>query len=889
MTLRWLAGLIARRRARIVAAAAGVAVAVALIASIGAFLAGSTAAMTDRALARVPLDWQVQATPGTSLPKVLREVRAFPGVRTAQPVLYAQTTGYRATAGGATSTASAGLVLGVPSGYRAAFPGELRQFVGARSGVLIAQQMAANLGVGVGDQVSIGRAGMPNASVRIDGIVDFTAPQQLLLPPAVTPAAAATQAPVPDNVLVVPAARWQALFGTLARTHPGLIRLQVHANLARGALPRDPSAAYSRALALAKNFETRTAGNAIVGNNLATALDAARGDSLYARIAFLFLGLPGALLAALLTGAIAGAGADRRRRDQALLRARGATSAVLVRLALAESLLVGVVGGAVGLGAAAVIGSAAFGSSSFGATASASAAWAGISLLAGVAVATLAIALPAWRDARGLTVAHARTAVRRTGGPWWAGYGLDFLAIAGAILIYRVTSGGGVQLVLVAEGSTQASVNYWSFLAPMLAWIGVALLSYRLAELALRRGRGLIARGSRLVSGQLGGTVASSMSQQRSMIARTLTLIALTTCFAATTAVFNATYQQQAEADARLSNGADVVLGASTARGLPASLQSTVAKTPGVASTEPLQHRYAYVGRDLQDVYGVNARTVVAGARLQDSWFAGGTASHLLARLAATPNGVLLSQEVVHDYQLHPGDRITMRVLDSRTRKSIPVRFAYVGITKEFPTAPKDAYTIVNAGYLSQATHDAAVSTLLVQTSGSSPTAVGQRIRAATGTSASVSDIETNRALIASSLTSVELQGLTRIELGFAVVLIAAATGLLLWLGLADRRRTFAIAHALGARSRQLGGFVWTETTFVTAGGVVLGGLAAAGISWMLVKLLTGVFDPPPAHAAVPWPYLAELGAIALLAVVAAGISTLRSLDRPPLETLRDL
>ena len=670
MTLRWLAGLVARRRARLVAAAAGVAVAVALIASIGAFLAGSTAAMTDRALARVPLDWQVQAEAGASLPKLLRAVHAFPGVRTAEPVLYARTTGYHASAGGATSTASPGLVLGVPDGYRATFPGELRQFVGAHSGVLIAQQMAANLGVGVGDRVSIGRAGMPDAHVRIDGIVDFTAPQQLLLPPAAS--TAATQAPVPDNVLIVPAARWRALFGALARTHPALVRRQVHANLTRGALPRDPSAAYARALGLARNFETRTAGTAVVGNNLATALDAARGDSLYARVAFLFLGLPGALLAALLTGAIAGAGADRRRRDQALLRARGATSAVLTRLALAESLLVGIAGGAVGLGAAAVIGASAFGSSSFGANATASAAWAALSVLAGVVIAALAIALPAWRDARGLTVAHARTAVRHTGGPWWAGYGLDLLAIAGAILVYRVTSGGGAQLVLVAEGSTQASVNYWSFLAPLLAWIGVALLSYRLAELCLRRGSRLIARGSRLVSGELGGTVASSMSQQRSMIARTLMLIALTTCFAATTAAFNATYQQQAEADARLSNGADVVLGASGAGGLTASLRDSVAKTPGVASTEPLQHRYAYVGRDLQDVYGVDAKTIVRGARLQDSWFAGGTASNLAGTLAGTPNGVLLSEEVVHDYRLHPGDRITMRVLDSRTRRSIP-------------------------------------------------------------------------------------------------------------------------------------------------------------------------------------------------------------------------
>jgi putative ABC transport system permease protein len=443
--------------------------------------------------------------------------------------------------------------------------------------------------------------------------------------------------------------------------------------------------------------------------------------------------------------------------------------------------------------------------------------------------------------------------------------------------------------VLVTEGSTQVSVDYWSFLAPLLAWIGIGLLCYRVAEFTLRRGRRVVAAGARVVSGELGDTVASSMSRQRSAIARTLVLIALTTCFAATTAAFNKTYEQQAEADARLSNGADVVLSATGASGLPAGLRRAVARIPGVSATEPLQHRYAYIGRDLQDLYGVDARTVGRGARLQDSWFSGGSAASLLAKLRRTPSGVLLSEEVVHDYQLHPGDTLTMRVLDQRTRAPLPVRFTYIGISKEFPTAPKDAYTVVNASYVARATHDPGIATLLVQARGASPGAIGRAARALAGGRAAVSDINTNRALIASSLTSVELRGLTRVELGFALVLIAAATGLLLWLGLADRRRTFAIAHALGARSRQLGGFVWTETTFVTAGGLLLGIGAAAWLTYMLVKLLTGVFDPPPAHAAVPWLYLGEVGAIALLAVAGAGLTTLRALQRPPLESLRDL
>ena len=49
----WMRGLIAHRRGRLVATALGVAVAVALIASIGAFLSSTVSQMTHRAIARV--------------------------------------------------------------------------------------------------------------------------------------------------------------------------------------------------------------------------------------------------------------------------------------------------------------------------------------------------------------------------------------------------------------------------------------------------------------------------------------------------------------------------------------------------------------------------------------------------------------------------------------------------------------------------------------------------------------------------------------------------------------------------------------------------------------------------------------------------------------------
>jgi putative ABC transport system permease protein len=133
------------------------------------------------------------------------------------------------------------------------------------------------------------------------------------------------------------------------------------------------------------------------------------------------------------------------------------------------------------------------------------------------------------------------------------------------------------------------------------------------------------------------------------------------------------------------------------------------------------------------------------------------------------------------------------------------------------------------------------------------------------------------------------LGGLTKVELGFALALALAASGLALGLGFQERRRTFAIASVLGARGRQLGAFVWSESAFVTGGGLALGAIIGGGLSLILVKVLTGVFDPPPDALSVPWAYLLLLAALVLAAVVAAGALTLRALRRPAITELRDL
>jgi putative ABC transport system permease protein len=881
LTMTWLRGLLAHRRARLLATAAGVAVGVALLASVGSFLSATTAQMTHRASARVPVDWQVEGRNGVSAARLTAAVRARPDVTRALPVGFADTTGLRATTGGSTQTTGPGKVVGLPAGYAQAFPGELRLLSGSGNGVLLAQQTAANLHAKPGDTIAIGRPGGEAPRVKVAGIVDLPAADSLFQRVG-APVGAQPQAP-PDNVVLLPESDFAQV------EHGGRITTQVHA-LVSHRLPGSPTAAYKHVSGAARNLETALAGNGLVGDNLGTALDTARQDALYAQLLFLFLAVPGAIVAGLVTAAIASAGADRRRRDAALLRTRGASTRQIVRVALAESALAGGLGAAGGLGGALAIGAMAYGTSSFGASTLAAVLWAGGAALAGLAIAVGAIAVPAWRDARSLTVAGQRAVVgRRDRAPWWARYGLDLLALVGAGLVYWQASRNGYQLVLVPEGVPQVSVNWYALLAPVLAWIGAGLLAYRLADLILVRGRTPLTRVLRPVAGELSKTVASTMTRQRRLLARAVSLLALTAAFAASTGVFNSTYQQQAEVDARLTNGADVAVTESPGVHASPARVAGIASVPGVGSVEPLQHRFAYVGADLQDLYGVRPTTIGAAGRLQDSWFQGGTASQLMDQLARKPDSVLVSAETVQDFQLHPGDLIRLRLQDGRTKRFMTVPFHYAGVAKEFPTAPTDSFIVADSGYVARMTGNDAVGTALVQTDGSSPATVAARLRGKLGTSAQVTDITSQRKVIGSNLTAVELSGLTKVELGFALVLAVAASGLALGLGFRERRRTFAIANALGARSRQLGGFVWAESAFVTLAGLLFGAAAAAGISQLLVKVLTGVFDPPPSTLAIPWGYLAGLVLLTIGAVGLAGATTLRALRRPATEELRDL
>jgi putative ABC transport system permease protein len=388
---------------------------------------------------------------------------------------------------------------------------------------------------------------------------------------------------------------------------------------------------------------------------------------------------------------------------------------------------------------------------------------------------------------------------------------------------------------------------------------------------------------------KLSEVTAAFLSRQRGLVSQGLVLVTLAVSFAVSTAVFNTTYNAQARVDAELTNGADVTVTGSTAAPT-GRLLTQLAALPGVAAAQPMQHRFAYVGSDLQDLYGVDPLRIGEATSMSNAFFADGDAAATLAALAKQADGVLVSQETVTDFQLKPGDLLNLRVQNMRDHHYHVVPFHFVGVAREFPTAPHDSFLVTNSRYLTEQTGSDAAEIVLLRTN-VSPVEVAAKAREAVVIlpGAKVTDLDSAQRIISSSLTSLDLRGLTRLELAFAVLLVGLATGLMLALGMAERRRAFAILVALGATGRQLGAFLWSEALFVLIGGALFGGVLGFGLAVTLVKVLTGVFDPPPDSLAIPWPYLTVLAVAAVASTCLAVLSARTSARRPIVEELRNL
>ncbi|MGI8411157.1 MAG: FtsX-like permease family protein [Solirubrobacteraceae bacterium] len=869
------------------------AAAVALLGAMLLFVGHSLRTMAGSAIRSVPLDWQGPVSSYPQARSIASGVARQPGIQQASATATAPFVAASHTGTGGTTNAGRGALLAVPPDYLAHIKtfrflqGSLRP-----GAVVLDQQLAATLQARIGDTVVLTpRPGARPQRFPVSGVALITAPDVLFQP--LNPLLGPAPAQPPANAAIMSVATFAA---TLAKSLPAVTsgsagsaavpgaqsgtQWQVQAQVDPSGLGRTPSQAFTRAGQVVHRVERSLPGQVQFVDNLSDQLNTAAGDALYAQTLYIMLAVPGALVALGLAYLASLGTVERDRRDLALLRARGATRRNLIGVAVVESALIGVLAGL--LGAAVAFGAVALiikGSVGLTVARGAVTAVACVALaIAGAAAARVGATSSVWRA----NVSDSRRTVRREGKPVWQRLYLDVLALALSGLIYWLTASTGFSAVVNPDSNPTLSLSIYMFFAPALLWIGATLLLVRL------RGRALswfAARAAGARASTTRGFLLASASRRGAAINRGLIVVGLLLAFGVNLGIFTATYDQQATIDAQLTLGADVTATAPPGITAQHNLQAKIAAVPGVQATTPIDHSYAYVGPDLQDTFGINAASITNATSLRDSYFLGAGAQQTLSRLRSRPDGILVSKETIADYQLKVGDLLNLRVLDHRSGRFKVVPFHVEGVVQEFPSAPRDSFMVANLPYLEAADHAGGPNVVFAKAG--DPAGASAAIARATRLDGTlVKNIAQQAQQTVSSITTIDLRGISQIEEAFTIALVAAAMGLFVALAMIERRHELATMAALGATLRSVGSFVWSEAALV----LVIGSLLAAGLglllALMLVAMLQHVFDPPPDQLAIPWTYLGELAGASLGATTLAVVIAARRLRSLPLGQL---
>ncbi len=890
-----------RNPRRTVAALTGVALAVGLFASITLFVDGSAARMTERAIAPVAIDMQAGLTAPlattsdtVTLDQLAPRVKALPGVAAVDPLASLDLP--------AGSLRSGPHAVTQPLRVFAFDPAYLQHYQLVRltsgqypaGGALLSPDAATALGLASGGSASLtipGRAApLP---ITVSGVADFTKADALFTSRSPDTQGEFVQVP---NVVVLPLSLFKtevmpALRSDAAADAPVLkppfLELDIHID--RPKLAADPNLAVVTTAGLKRSIERLAPGQVSVIDNLSEALTAARSDTILAKILFLFLGLPGVLLAAYLSRYAGGLLAQAQRRERATLRARGAQPNHLLRTLTLTTAGIAFLGSALGLGAGALAVLGALGPAAFlGASRESLLLSAGLSIVAGILTTALALYLPA-RRALAAEASVERRELDPNTPPAWLRLRLDLAFIGVAALVWFVTILSGGFKPTSAEGQA-VSLSFYTLLSPLLGWIGVTLLGVRLLLAAASRAPQ--SRGGPF-GGLTAGTLRRSMQRRSPALASGVIAVALAVAFGSSLALLVATYDAEKQADARFVTGSDVRVTPSALTAQTAGFASQL-KVAGVTAVTPVaQTSSAIVGTDKRALVAVDPTGYPKVASLPDSFFSGISAGAAMTALRYDPTALLVSVELARTFDIRPGDQVKIQVTDKAGRK-VPVTFHAAGLFKNIAGFPQGIDLVANLAYYQSVTGNPRVDLFLVQTADSSPagvTQVANRMKAGPGRTAPML-VETTATAInrdASSLAAVNLRGLGAVEAVFTVLMSAAGIAIFVFGLLLQRRKEYVTMRALGIRIGQLRNLVLGEAAVVAVLSLLIGGAVGAAMALMFVQILTPIFTIAPPALTVP---VGQLGVLATLVLGAMGLSVViaaRGLRRlNPVELLRE-
>jgi putative ABC transport system permease protein len=882
--IRWLLGASVRRAPRRLALAAlGVGFPVAMLAATLLFVDAAARSMTPVALAPVQVEMRALATSlDVDIDAVGRRLAAVPGVVRIERFAAADVV---VGTPGATGRTTARL-FAVDPGYLQHHPWVRVVAGGFGRGAVLNETLRAKPGFTSAEAVSIELPGSRRlGTVPVTGTADLRQATTWFAVP--TGEVQGDVAVVPRAVVVDYATFERSLLPTLRRVlgattsvlDPGLtdlppVDLEAHLTVDHAAYPSDPGRAAAWSSELQATLERQATGQIVVADDAAEFLSLARDDATNAKVLFLLLGIPGVLVAAALGLAAESALAEAHRREESLLRLRGASEGQLLRLTAAHAVLAGAIGAAVGVAAAVATVSAVHGRLVWRELpAGRLAVSLALALFAGAAIVGLRL-LRLARAGRRSEVASQRRLLELGWAPAWRRRRIDVVAVAAGVtllVLYAVT--GGLRLTAV-EGLT-LSLFFSVLLAPIALWLGVGLLSVRgLLAVSARWAR----PGSARQASTWRGAALRWIGRRPARTAVALLFGILAVAFGTQALAFVATYQTARQADAEAAFGSDLRL--TPATGTPVPLPRLGA---AVAATSPIRYVPARAGADRKTIAAIDPASYPLAVTVAPRLLAGSG----VEALARDPTGVLVAQEITEKLGVSPGEVLAATVYPDDEERARNVSLRVVGVFRTFPPTDLLPELVVSTAGLPPSLLPPPDFHLARVQPGRSPGSVAAELeRSGTTRGFTVTTVEDLVRREHRGIAALSLAGLGRIEsvgAGLAAALGVAVLGAFMAL---ERRRELAVLRTVGADTPQMVTGPALEGVIAVLGSLAVGVPLGLGLAALAGRVLGLFFVLPPPLLAVP---ALPLVALALLVVGASALAlgaALVAVDRRAVPTV---
>ncbi|MEO7428630.1 MAG: FtsX-like permease family protein, partial [Acidimicrobiales bacterium] len=451
---------------------------------------------------------------------------------------------------------------------------------------LLSIEAAHNLGAAVGDTVSLALPDGSRMSVTVSGLVDLSRARSLFVSRLgahfevflYVPASVVIDPAMFADVVMPAYERAAAERGEVLKSPP--VR-EVDIGIDRERLDADPGTALHQTEQISAAVRAVAGRQDYLLDNISNTLVVARGDADVAKRLFLFLGIPGGLLAAMLAAYAGNVLAGAQRREQATLRIRGASRRQLLAMLSLRVSWITTVGAVLGVALGYLTAALVIGNHTLTRAATGRLVVSGVLGTVIGLVATGAALYVTGRRSIDREINDDRSRVeKRT--PVWRRYRLDLIGVlvvgVATVAAARASAFDGVPGSVYVRRSVSLPLALLAL--PIAAWIAGGLLAGRGFAWLLQARH---ARTAPDFAHPLRLLYRLSLGRRSWAVAEAAVVIGLIVALGTSLAVFTASYDQAKAADARYVTGSDL----------------RISPSPG------LDHPYRSTDRSLFSVDGV--------------------------------------------------------------------------------------------------------------------------------------------------------------------------------------------------------------------------------------------------------------------------------------------